>query len=56
MSGLLSIMWFIIGIIWIIAGKSFLETTACFLLAGVFSGAWELYLMRKEMEDFEENE
>ena len=56
MSGLLSIMWFIIGIVWVIAGKTFIEVCACFLLCGIFSGAYELYLMRKELEDFEEDE
>lgn len=56
MNALLSIMWFIIGIFWVIAGKDFLEVCACFLLCGIFSGAYELYLMRKEMEAWEEDE
>ncbi len=56
MSALISFMWFLIGIIWIIAGKPFLEVTACFLVCGIFCGASELYLLRKEMEDWEEDE
>ena len=54
MSGLLSIGWFILGIIWVVAGKPFLEVCACFLLCGIFEGVSELYLMRKELEDVDE--
>ena len=56
MNGLISLMWFLIGIIWVIAGKPFLEVAACFLVCGIFSGAHELYVMRKELEDWEEDE
>lgn len=56
MSALMGAMWFIIGIIWIIAGKDFLEVAACFLLFGVFMGVNELALMRQEMEEWEEDE
>lgn len=54
MSALLSIMWFIIGIIWVVAGKEFLEVCACFLIAGIFMGVNELALMRQEMEGWDE--
>ena len=54
MAVLFEIMWFFIGIFWIIAGKDFLEVAACFLLFGVFMGVNELALMRQEMEDWED--
>ena len=56
MNALLSVGWFIIGIFWVVAGKPFLEVVACFLVCGIFSGAAELTEMRKEMEDWEEDE
>lgn len=56
MNFLISVMWFFLGIIWVIAGKPFLEVAACFLVCGIFSGAAELYEIRKEMEDWEEDE
>lgn len=48
MSELISLMWGIIGIVFIFAGKQFIEVCACFLISGVFLGAWELYELRKE--------
>lgn len=56
MGALISAAWFIISIFFIIAGKPFLEVCACFVIAGIFSGAHELYLMRKEMEDWTDDE
>lgn len=56
MSALFGVGWLIIGIIWVIAGKDFLEVCACFLLFGVFMGVNELALMREEMEGWEEDE
>ena len=53
MSALFSLMWGVIGFVWMIAGKPFLEVAACFLVCGIFSGAAELYEIRKEMEDWE---
>ena len=55
MSAILSIGWFFVGIIFVIAGKPFLEVAACFLLCGVFEGAFELYELKKELEDWEED-
>lgn len=55
MNAILSWGWFIIGIIFTIAGKSFLEVAACFLICGIFSGVSELSEMRKELEDWEED-
>ena len=56
MSAIMGIGWFLIGIIFMIAGKDFLEVAACFLLFGVFMGVNELSLMRQELEDLEEDE
>lgn len=56
MNALLSIMWFIIGIFWVVAGKPFIEVCACFLLCGIFEGCNELALMRQEMEEWEDDE
>lgn len=56
MSALMGIMWFIIGMIWVIAGKPFMEVAACFLIFGIFMGVNELALMRQEMEGWEEDE
>ena len=51
MSGLLSFAFAIIGIVWICAGKPFLEVAACFLICAFFEGCWELHLLRKDLED-----
>ena len=56
MSALLSVMWFLIGIFWAIAGKDFLEVCACFLLCGIFLGVMELNMIHKDLEDWEEHE
>lgn len=56
MSLLFSFAWLIISIVWIVAGKPFLEVCACFLLFGIFDGLNELKIMRKELEDIEEDE
>ena len=55
MNSLISVMWFILGIVWIIAGKPMLEVAACFIVCGIFSGAQELWEIKKEMEDWEED-
>lgn len=54
MEWLISAGWFVIGIIFAIAGKPFLEVAACFLISGIFEGCWELYLIKEELEDDEE--
>lgn len=56
MSLIISFGWLILGIFWIVAGKPFLEVCACFLLFGIFDGLNELKIMRKELEDNEEDE
>ena len=54
MNALISLGWFVIGAIWAIAGKPFIEVCLCFIVCGIFSGAAELTEMRKELEDWEE--
>ncbi len=54
MNEFLSAAFFMAGIIFVIAGKPFLEVAACFLICGIFSGCAELHLIREELEDFEE--
>ncbi len=49
MSELLSLMWGIIGFIYIAAGKEFLETCVCFFICGIFLGCSELKEIRKEL-------
>lgn len=56
MSLLLSFVWLLIGIFWIVAGKPFIEVCACFLLFGIFDGVNELKILREELEDVEEDE
>ena len=56
MSAIFGVGWFLVGIIFMIAGKDFLEVAACFLLFGIFMGVNELSLMRQELEDIEEDE
>ena len=54
MSELIAIGFFLIGIVFTIAGKPFIEVAACFLIYGICHGAYELYLIQKELEDDEE--
>lgn len=56
MNALISWCWFIIGIIWTIVGKPILEVAACFIVCGIFSGAQELWEIKKEMEDWEKDD
>ena len=55
MSAIMSMGWFLVGVIFVIAGKPFLEVAACFLLCGIFEGVFELYELRKELEDWEDD-
>lgn len=47
MGTLFSFMWGFIGIIFVFAGKPFIEVAACFLICGVFMGAAEVYELRR---------
>ena len=56
MSEILSAIWFIIGGSLLAAGKDFTKVAICFLVCGVFMGVCELKYMRREMEDWEEDD
>lgn len=56
MSAILGMIWFVLGIIFAVAGRDFLEVTVCFFLFGIFMGVNELSLIRQELEDIEEDE
>ncbi len=47
MGTLFSFMWGFIGIIFVFAGKSFIEVAACFLICGIFLGAAEVAELRR---------
>ena len=47
MSALFSLMWGFIGIIYVFAGKPFIEVAACFLICGIFMGVAEIYELRR---------
>lgn len=49
MSELLSLMWGIIGFIFIAAGRDFFKVCACFFLCGLFLACFELKEIRKEL-------
>ena len=54
MNLILSFGWLLIGIFWIVAGKPFIEVCACFILFGIFEGVNEMQILRKELEDIED--
>ena len=54
MSALFGIGWFLIGIVWSIVGKPFIEVAACYCLFGIFMGVQELHEMRMDLEDLDE--
>lgn len=54
MSELFAITFMLIGMVFAFAGKSIIEVAACFLVYGVCHGAYQLYLIQKELEDDEE--
>ena len=56
MSGLVSIVFFGMGIFFAIAGRDLIEVLACFLIYAVCSGVWELNQLRQDLEDYEEDE
>lgn len=56
MNSLLSWFFFFAGIFWGIAGKPFIEVCACFLVCAVFDVSYQITAIRKEMEDWEEDE
>ena len=52
MGTLFSFMWGFIGIIFVIAGKPFIEVASCFLICGVFMGAAEVYELRRFLNGY----
>lgn len=56
MSGLVSIVFFGLGIIWAIAGKDILTVLACFLIYAILSGAYQIEQLRKDLEDYDDVE
>lgn len=49
MSSIFALMWGLMGIVFSLAGKDFLEVAACFLVCGVFFGNAELNVFRHEI-------
>lgn len=56
MSELIAIGFFLIGIIFMIAGKPFIEVAACFIICGIFHGCYEIHELRLYLEDEDESE
>ena len=56
MNSVLSWFFFFAGIFWGFAGKPLLEVCACFLVCAVFDVSYQISEIKKEMEDWEEDE
>lgn len=56
MAAIFGWVWFVIGIIWSMIGKDFLEVCACFIIFGIFLGVEELADLRAELEDLDDEE
>ena len=56
MSGLVSIVFFFMGIIWAIAGMDVMKVLACFLIYAILSGVYEINQLRQDLNDYEEDE
>lgn len=50
MSGLMSVIFFIIGIAWAIMGKDVMAVLACFIIYAILSGAYEIRQLREYLE------
>lgn len=51
MSLLLSIVFFIVGVVRFIRGAYFIEAAACFIVSGLFCISWQIYyIYMKETE------
>ena len=53
MSGLMSIVFFLMGIAWAVMGRDVLTVLACFLIYAVLDGNYQIQKLREEMEDNE---
>ena len=56
MNFFLSLAFFFMGIIAIVARKDILVVCACFVVYGILQGVNELSLMRQEMEEWEDED
>ena len=56
MSGLVSVIFFFLGIIWAIAGKDVMAVLACFLIYAILSGVYQIEQLRKDLEDYDDVE
>lgn len=54
MSGLVSLVFFGLGVIWAIAGKDVMTVLACFLIYAILSGVYQIQELRKDLEDMED--
>lgn len=54
MSGLVSIVFFGLGIIWAIAGKDVMTVLACFIIYAILSGVYQIQELRKDLEDMDD--
>lgn len=54
MSGIFSVFFFLLGIVWAIAGKEVIVVLACFLICAVFDGAFQIQELRKDLEDMDD--
>ena len=54
MSGLIAAVFFIMGIIWAIAGMDVMKVLACFLIYAILSGVYQIQELRKDLEDYDE--
>lgn len=54
MSGLVSIVFFFMGIIWAIAGMDVMKVLACFLIYAILSGVYQIQELRKDLEDYDD--
>ena len=56
MSGLMSVIFFIVGIAWAIMGKDIMAVLVCFIIYAILSGAYEIRQLREYLEESERGE
>lgn len=56
MSGLVSIVFFGMGIFFAIAGRDLIEVFACFLIYAILSGVWEINQLRQDLQDYKDDD
>lgn len=54
MSGIVSMAFFVTGIIWAIIGMDTMEVLACFLIYAILDGVWQIQELRKDLEDMDD--